>query len=162
MFKRIFLTLACYVGCGFAVAQSDIITTGGEATGNGGIVSYTIGQIAVQQTDNQNVSISEGVQQPYEIQTIGVDNYPNIVLDAMVYPNPTANRLTLKINDVETFHETSLRATLHNTNGQYICSLDVTIPQTDIDMTALSAGTYFLRVTDGQTTLKTFKVVKTM
>ena len=162
MMKQLALIMICGLMVFTAAAQSDIVTTGGEATGNGGSVSYSIGQIAVQQTDNQNVNISEGVQQPYEIQTVGVDNYPNIVLDAMVYPNPTANRLTLKINDVETFHEMSLQVMLFSNNGQYIRAQDVTIPQTDIDMTALSAGTYYLRVTDGQTTLKTFKVVKTM
>ena len=145
-----------------AAAQNGLVTTGGDIQGSNGSVSYTVGQVAVQSIEASAASLTEGVQQPYEIQTVGVNNYPHIVLDAKVYPNPTANRLTLKINDVETFHETSLRVALFNANGQHIRTQDVAIPQTDIDMNDLSSGTYYLRVTDGQQTLKTFKVVKTM
>ena len=162
---RVLLIFTFTLNIGMTLAQSAIVPTGGDAIGNSGSVSYTIGQIAVQQSNDQDISISEGVQQPYEIQSVGVDNYPNIVLDAKVYPNPTSDRLILTIGSsvgANNYSPLPLRATLHNTNGQHIRTMDVTIPQTDIDMTALSAGTYYLRVTDGQTTLKTFKVVKTM
>ena len=164
--QKILFTIVFIVSIvGRSQAQNAIVPTGGEASSNAGSVSYTIGQIAVQQSNDQDISISEGVQQPYEIQSVGVDNYPNIVLDAKVYPNPTSDRLILTIGSsvgANNYSPLPLRATLHNTNGQHIRTMDVTIPQTDIDMTALSAGTYYLRVTDGQTTLKTFKVVKTM
>ncbi|MBO4481707.1 MAG: T9SS type A sorting domain-containing protein [Bacteroidales bacterium] len=146
-----------------AAAQSDLVTTGGDIQGSNGSVSYTVGQVAVQSIEASAVSLTEGVQQPYEIQTVGVDNYPAITLDATVYPNPTADRLVLSVeNFAETYGRTSLRAVLHNTNGQYIQTVDVAGSQTTIDMSALSAGTYYLRVTAGQQTLKTFKVVKTM
>lgn len=74
-------------------AQSDIVPMGGTATGNGGTVTYTIGQIAVQSYGEGCIRIFEGAQQPYEIQTIGIDNYPSITLNAMVYPNPTTPNL---------------------------------------------------------------------
>ena len=82
-----------------AFAQSDIVPMGGTATGNGGTVTYTIGQIAVQSYGEGSTSISEGVQQPYEIQTIGIDNYPGITLNAMVYPNPTLGNVQLINNE---------------------------------------------------------------
>ena len=158
MKKQIFLFISCTLFSLSMAAQSDIVTTGGDIQGTSGSISYTVGQIAVQST----ATITEGVQQPYEILTIGVDNYPAITLDAAVYPNPTADRLVLSVeNFVETYGRTSLRAVLYNTNGQHIQTVDVAGVQTIIDMSALSAGTYYLRVTDGQTTLKTFKVVKT-
>ena len=162
--KRLLLIVGAMAFMMMGYAQETITTSGGEATGNAGTVSYTIGQIAVQTVANSNASVSEGVQQPYEIQTIGVDNYPQITLDAKVYPNPTADRLILSIGSsvVETRHGTSLQAALFNNNGQHIRTLNVTGVQTDIDMTDLSSGTYYLRVTDEKQTLKTFKVVKTM
>ena len=161
--KRSLLSLFFVIVCMFSFAQNALVPTGGEATGNAGTVSYTIGQIAVQTVANSNASVSEGVQQPFEIQTIGVDYYPQITLDAKVYPNPTADKLTLSIgNGVETHGRASLRAALFNNNGQHIRTLNVTGAQTDIDMTDLSSGTYYLRVTDDKQTLKTFKVVKTM
>ena len=160
--KRLLLIMGVMVFVMSGHAQETITTTGGEATSNAGSVSYTIGQIAIQTATNGNASIAEGVQQPYEIQTVGVDNYPNITLNAMVYPNPTADLLTLAVGNVETFHETSLQAMLYTTNGQPLQTVTVAGEHTVVDMTNVAAGTYYLRVTDGKQTLKTFKVVKTM
>ncbi|MBR4217986.1 MAG: T9SS type A sorting domain-containing protein [Bacteroidales bacterium] len=161
--KKILLIAGAMVLIMMGYAQETITTTGGEATGNAGSVSYTIGQIAVQTAANGNASIAEGVQQPYEIQTVGVDNYPQITLDAKVYPNPTADKLTLTVNNgVEKYGRKSLQVALFNNNGQYLRTLQVAGVQTDIDMTDLSSGTYYLRVTDGNQTLKTFKIIKTM
>ena len=162
MFKQIIFITIFFCAILTASAQSGLVTTGGDIQGSNGSVSYTIGQVAVQSIEASAVSLTEGVQQPYEIQTIGVDNWPAITLDAAVYPNPTADKLILSMgNGVETQCIASLRAALYNTNGQYIQSVDVAGAQTTINMSALSAGTYYLRVTDGQQTLKTFKVVKT-
>ena len=80
-------------------AQSDVVPMGGTATGDGGTVTYTIGQIAVQSYEESGVIISEGVQQPYEIQIIGIDNYPGITLNAVVFPNPTNGNVQLTMNN---------------------------------------------------------------
>ena len=162
--KHLLLTICAVAFVMLGYAQETITTTGGEATGNAGSVSYTIGQIAVQTVSNGNASIAEGVQQPYEIQTVGVDNYPNITLNAMVYPNPTADRLTLAVgaNLVGANSYSPLQAILFTTNGQPLQTVTVAGEHTVVDMTNVAAGTYYLRVTDGKQTLKTFKVVKTM
>lgn len=82
-------------------AQSALVGTGGEAAGGGGSVSYSVGQIAVQSNNEGNTSISEGVQQPYEIDVVGVDNYPDITLNAVVYPNPTLGNVQLTMYNVQ-------------------------------------------------------------
>jgi hypothetical protein len=161
MFKKsIFITIF-FCATLTVAAQSGLVTTGGDIQGSNGSVSYTVGQVAVQSIEASAASLTEGVQQPYEIQTVGVDNYPSITLDAVVYPNPTTDKLILSFNGIETHSIASLRVALYNTNGQYIQTVDVASAQTTIDMSALAAGTYYLRVTAGQQTLKTFKVVKT-
>ena len=162
MFKQTFFITFIFFTTLAAAAQSGLVTTGGDIQGLNGSVSYTVGQVAVQSIEASAASLTEGVQQPYEIQTVGVDNYPVITLDAAVYPNPTADRLVLSVeNFVETYGRTSLQAVLYNTNGQRVQTVGVTGAQTAIDMSVLAAGTYLLRVTAGQQTLKTFKVVKT-
>ena len=137
-------------------AQSAIVPTGGTATGNGGTVTYTIGQIAVQSYGEGGTSISEGVQQPYEIQTIGIDNYPGITLNAMVYPNPTTSNLQLAISNAE-FKGT---VKVFDTNGKFLFSKKIEGENTEIPMSNLAAGTYFVNVCQGQQVLKSFKVVK--
>ena len=60
----IFAILLCIAG--IVAAQSAVVSVGGDAQGNGGSVSYTVGQVAVQTVANSNgsVSVAEGVQQP--------------------------------------------------------------------------------------------------
>ena len=139
-------------------AQSDIVPMGGTATGNGGMVTYTIGQIAVQSYGEGGTTISEGVQQPYEIQTIGIDNYPGITLNATVYPNPTLGQLQLSVSNEDLLEKGEAR--IFDGSGKLLAVKRIVGQTTDFDLSSYAQGTYYLRVTDGKTTLKTFKVVK--
>ena len=139
-----------------ALAQSDIVPMGGTATGDGGTVTFTIGQIAMQSYGEGGTTISEGVQQPYEIQIIGIDNYPSITLNAMVYPNPTLGNVQLTMNNVQLEGEVKV----FDINGKYLFSKKIEGETTMIPMAALATGTYFVNVLDGTQVLKSFKVVK--
>lgn len=97
--RIIFASLFVVLNGIVAVAQSVIVPFGGDATDGSVTVSYTVGQVAVQANSDGGTTIYEGVQQPYEIQTIGIDNYPGITLNAMVYPNPTVGNVQLTINN---------------------------------------------------------------
>ena len=137
-------------------AQSDVVPVGGTATGSGGTVTYTVGQIAVQTYSNGTFTISEGVQQPYEIQIIGVDDYPGITLNAMVYPNPTVGNVQLTINNEQLEGEVKV----FDMNGKFLFSKRIERQNIEIPMSDLATGTYFVNVLDGTQVLKTFKVVK--
>ena len=137
-------------------AQSAIVPIGGDMEGSGVTVSYTIGQIAVQSYGEGSTRIFEGVQQPYEIQTIGIDNYPGITLNAMVYPNPTLGNVQLTMNNVQLKGEVRV----FDSNGKYLFSKKIEGETTVIPMSNLAAGTYFVNVLDGTQVLKSFKVVK--
>ena len=139
-----------------ALAQSDVVPMGGTATGDGGTVTFTIGQIAVQSYGEGNTSISEGVQQPCEIQIIGIDNYPGITLNAMVYPNPTLGNVQLTMNNVQLEGEVKV----FDTNGKLLFSKKIEGITTEIPMSDLATGTYFVNVVSEKQILKTFKVVK--
>ena len=159
--NHLFLTVLCVGFVMFGMAQSAIVPVGGDAQSSSGSVSYTVGQIAVQTTANSNgsISVAEGVQQPYEIQTVGVDEYPQIVLDAIVYPNPTENLAQLKLNGFE-IPDDGLRANLFDGNGKMLQSFPVTDDLTSFQIGQYATGTYYLEVKEGKRTLKTFKVVR--
>ena len=159
--KHLFLTVLCVGFVMFGMAQSAIVPVGGDAQSSSGSVSYTVGQIAVQTTANSSgsISVAEGVQQPYEIQTVGVDEYPQIVLDAIVYPNPTENLAQLKLNGFE-IPDDGLRANLFDGNGKVLQSFPVTDDLTSFQIGQYATGTYYLEVKEGKRTLKTFKVVR--
>ena len=142
-------------------SQSTIVPVGGDAQGNSGTVSYTVGQIAVESAANSNGSITivEGVQQPYEIQTVGVDDYPHIALNAVVYPNPTDNLAQLQLNGFE-IPADGLRAILYDGNGKQLQSVTITDDLTALQIGQYATGTYYLELRDGKRVLKTFKIVR--
>ena len=155
----IFAILFCIAG--IVAAQSAVVPVGGDAQGNGGSVSYTVGQIAVQTVTNSNGSITivEGVQQPYKIQTVGVDAYPQIALDAVVYPNPTDNLAQLRLNGFE-IPAAGLRAILYDGSGKRLQTIPVTGDLTPFQIGQYATGTYYLEVRDEKRILKTFKLIR--
>ena len=161
MNRKILPTLTLLLLAGMVSAQSAIVPVGGDAQGNGGSVSYTVGQIAVQTASNSNgsVSVAEGVQQPYEIMTVGVDDYPQIALNAAVYPNPTENLAQLQLNGFE-IPAGGLRATLYDGDGKRLQTLPVTDDLTPFQIGQYATGTYYLEVRDGKRVLKTFKIIR--
>lgn len=155
----IFTILLCVAG--IVAAQSAIVPVGGDASSSSGSVNYTVGQIAVQTAANSSgsISVAEGVQQPYEIQAVGVDDYPQITLNAVVYPNPTENLAQLQLNGFE-IPADGLRASLYDSRGKLLQVIAVTDDLTSFLIGQYATGTYYLEVRGGKHTLKTFKVVR--
>ena len=158
--QQIFFTFLLLGITFIGYSQSVIVPVGGDAQSNNGSVSYTVGQIAVQTSANANgVTVGEGVQQPYEIMTVGVDEYPQIVLNAVVYPNPTDNIAQLQLNGFETPVD-GLRAHLYDGNGKMLQNLTVTEELTSFQIGQYATGTYCLELRDGKRVLKTFKIIR--
>lgn len=142
--------LACTAHC---QAQTTVATAGGEA----GTVSFTVGQTFVAPASSDAGSIAPGVQQAYEISIVnGIEN-TQISLEAEVYPNPTADWLTLSVVDTDA---DNLHYALTDANGRTVAAADITDAQTAIDMGRLAPAVYLLRVDDGVKSLKTFRIVK--
>lgn len=159
MKKILFLfTLSCIMVIS-TFGQSDIVPAGGTATGSGGSATYTIGQPAIQRVQNGNTYIIEGVQQPYEIQTVGVDDFPQIVLNAVVYPNPTDNIVQLKLNGYE-IPDGGITARLYDGNGRLLQTVTVSDDLTAFGIGQYSSGSYLLDLLDGKRKLKTFKIIR--
>ena len=156
--KQITLIVLCLLVT-FTYAQTDWVPAGGTANGSNGSVTYTVGQIAVQTAGDGDKSVLEGLQQPYEIQTIGVNEYPGITLQAVVFPNPTQHFVQLKISNYE-MPEYGLIAQLYDANGRLLQNITITELETRLDLSNYAAAAYQLRVMDGKRLLKTFKIIK--
>jgi hypothetical protein len=81
-------------------AQESINSSGGDATGIGGTVSYSIGQLAFISYTNASGIVSQGVQQAYEIFTVGIKE-AELNISLSVFPNPTSDNLILQVNDFD-------------------------------------------------------------
>ena len=137
-------------------AQIAIPASGGNATGNG-TVSYSIGQVVY--TVNTNLgSVAQGVQQPYEISVItAIEDAKDISLVFSVYPNPTTDFLTLKVMN---YDMENLSFWLYGVNGNLIETRKISAGETQISMTNQLSGSFFLKITEGNKEVKTFKIIK--
>ena len=68
-YRKLKLSAALLLGFGLTglQAQTSVNAIGGDATGSGGSVSYSVGQVVYTTNKGTNGSVVEGVQQPYEI-----------------------------------------------------------------------------------------------
>jgi hypothetical protein len=138
-------------------AQQSVNTSGGNAIGTGGTVNYSVGQIDYTSTSGTGGTVSQGTQQAYEIFTLGTDDFSNINLTMMVYPNPTPSMVNLKIED---YTLENLKYSLFDIQGRQIESKKITQDETQIQMGNLVSAIYFINVIDNNKILKTFKIIK--
>lgn len=143
------------LGLGGLHAQESPTAAGGEAVGTGGTASYSVGQTVYTTATGTNGSVVQGVQQPYEISTTVGINETTINLELSVYPNPTTNYLTLKVDKTE-----GLTFQLYDLQGSVITNKKVNTATTTVAMENLPAATYFLNVVKNNQIVKTFKIIK--
>ena len=158
--KRLILSavLMLVLGLSGLQAQESVHTTGGEATGNGGSVSYSVGQVANQTHTGANGSVAEGVQQPYEISVVtGIEEAKGINLSVTAFPNPTTNYLILSINE---FDSSNLSYQLYDMKGKLLLNEKITGKQTSIVMSNFVPAAYLGKVSQSNNTMKTFKIIK--
>lgn len=158
-YKKLQLSLLLIVlGLTGLNAQEVIPASGGNATGAGGSVSYTVGQIMNNTNQGTNGSVAEGVQQPFEISVVtGIEDITGIVLSTSIYPNPTSDYLTLRVEDYDGMN---LSYQLFDVNGRLLENIKVTGSETTISMVQFSPGAYFLKILDSNKDIKTFKIIK--
>lgn len=138
-------------------AQENTVSSGGEASGTGGTVSYSIGQAFYITSTDASGSVSQGVQQPFEIQVLlGIEEH-EINLYAKVYPNPTTDQINLSVGSTDT---TGLFYQLYDYTGRIITNGKVENENTTIPMYNHPNATYLLSVSKENKIIKTFKILK--
>jgi hypothetical protein len=151
----ILLGICCETFCN---AQQAVATAGGNASGSGGSVSYSVGQMGYTTNTGTNGSVAQGVQQPFEISVVtGLEETEGISLRFSVYPNPTTEYLELK---VENFDKENLSYLLIDMNGKPLETKKITGDKTNIVMGNLVPATYFLKIIDDNKEIEIFKVFK--
>jgi hypothetical protein len=137
-------------------AQKSIVATGGKAAGVGGTSSYSVGQISYK-SPNGNL-VSDGVQQPYEISTLGKSTLENITLEINVFPNPTIGIANLKITSKNI---ADFNYQLFDISGKVLSKIEkISNLETPIDLRNYSKGIYLLQITAPNKKVKSFKIIK--
>lgn len=147
----------CFVQ--YANAQEALLSVGGDFIGSGGSVAFSAGQVAYVGLNSDAVMVLEGVQQAYQITDVtSIPDKHKIGISCAVYPNPTTDVLTLKLDDYEELSILSYQ--LYNMNGTLLEQKKIESNQSGIAMKHLVSGVYFLRVLKGDQDLRVFKIIK--
>jgi hypothetical protein len=161
--KQIRIIWILFLCLGFSVlhAQEAIPAGGGNASGSGGSVSYSVGQAAYSTNTGANGSVAQGAQQPYEIFIVtGLEDAIGIEPYLSVYPNPTTDILTLKVDLSTKLNIQSMSYQLFDLNGKLIENKNLTGNETSIDMKNRVPASYFLKVIDKNKEVIIFKIIK--
>jgi hypothetical protein len=141
-----------------SLAQEAISAAGGDGTGSGGSAAYTVGQILYSSSSGATGEMIHGVQQPYEISVVnGLEQFKELELILSTYPNPVTDLLILK---VESLKWNDLNFQMYNSEGKILFSDKLLNTETNIDMSHLAPGIYFLKVNKEKDVVKTFKIIK--
>lgn len=139
------------------VAQTSTNASGGDALGSGGTVAYSVGQVVYTTNNGSSGTVAQGVQHAYEIYTVGVRE-TSLAISLTVFPNPTADYLTLQISD---YNNEKLSYRLFDLQGKLLKDNSIDAQQTTIDMQHLAQATYFMEIVDAQNQkIQTFKIIK--
>lgn len=130
--------------------------SGGDATGSGGTVAFSVGQIVYTTSTGTTGSVAQGVEQAYEIYSVGIKE-TTLNISLSVFPNPTSDFLTLKVED---YNNETLSFDLLDEQGKLILSEQITNQETQVAMSTLARGFYFINVLQANKNIQTFKIIK--
>lgn len=154
--KIIVLTITFVLTTFSFYSQQTVATAGGNLTGNG-TVSYTIGQIITASNTGNNGSVSQGIQQSIELFTLVNPDLKMLTLKAIIYPNPTKDKIVLVLSD---HNLTALTYQIYDVSGRLVKKGNVEKENTTLAMKNFSVGVYFLKVNQNSKQLKVFKIIK--
>ena len=145
------------LGLGGLHAQESPTAAGGDASGSGGTAAFSVGQVVYTANTNASGTLSQGVQQAYEIFTLSIkETELNISLKA--FPNPTLDNLTLQIRD---YNNEKLSYQLYDIQGRLLNNGQIVAQQTNIEMTSLPTAIYFINVVNQENQkVQSFKIIK--
>ena len=125
------------------LSQQSVSSGGGNSSGSGGSVSFTIGQVTWNMFSGTSGSVVQGVQQPYEISVLNSIDVEDVVLNYLVFPNPTTGSVTLSINNDE---YSNYRYLLYSIAGIILQQDNIRAVSTEIQLEDYPPSSYLIMI----------------
>jgi hypothetical protein len=155
----VILSISACLSCSInnAFAQSGVHTSGGNASGTGGSVSYSVGQVFYSSQSGSNGALIQGVQQPFELVVTEVKGAISSLVKCEAFPNPAVKDLKIRISG-----EMPENASWKILDLKGVTVLDGIINQSEtiVSLAALPMAAYTLQIISGKKEIQTFKVIK--
>lgn len=154
----ILLLLSFATGTFICSSQAVVVASGGNLTGTGGNVSYTVGQSVYSEAPGSNGAVMLGIQHSFERTIINsIAKNDGITLDIVAFPNPVQNYVMLRVED---FFPDDLSLKMYDSKGILLIDRKIKTEETEIAMSAYAPGTFFINIFRSNVPVKTFKIIK--
>ena len=144
--KKVTTTIALILCTLCAVAQQTIPISGGSVTSTGGGFSFTLGQVFAMSDFEPAVtanivtaSVIEGVQQPFTIDQLSIEETTPLTGSVTIYPNPTKGHVDVEIEN----GETQVEYRLYSLEGR-ILQKGTLQNRVSLELSGYPSGTYLL------------------
>ncbi|MCK4465408.1 MAG: T9SS type A sorting domain-containing protein [Bacteroidales bacterium] len=159
----------CLLSYGAAIHAQEVVTTAGSyGETTSGSLSWTVGEPVIETITDGTNTLTQGFQQS-KLTVTSVYELPGLDFTILVYPNPTSDFLTVKVEKNDRL--TGLKYHLYDINGKLLLLKQIEGNETTISLKHLKPSTYFLKVyhtgRNGRTVvtkdnkeIKTFIIIK--
>jgi hypothetical protein len=155
--NNLFIGILLSIGFSPLFAQQAVTASGGNATGSGGQAAYSVGQVAYTTNSNSIATISQGVQQAYEIFSIGINEKKQSV-SASLFPSPTQEGITLEVKQLA---NEQLTYSVFDMQGKLLLTDKVRADETNISLKEFTPGIYFIKINNSENKkTQSFKIIK--
>jgi hypothetical protein len=138
-------------------AQETVPAAGSNASGTGGTVSYTVGQVEYTRISASSGSMAQGIQLPYEIFVVtAVSPSREISLTCAAYPNPAAGVVNLKVANIRS---ENISYALTDSQGKLLETKTIRGPETSIQLSQYPDAVFFLTVYEQDKKTETFRII---
>jgi len=164
MKNALFFSIALF--CTFQISYSQgieqnvLATSGGIATGTGGSVEWTLGELVIGAFESDNNQVTQGFHQTYLLKNLLADlgDTPLTKTKVAIFPNPTADIINITIAETTSKRK---KIELIDMSGRRILSRLEFGNHIEIDLNTTPQGIYYLRISDASgLPIGRFKVVK--
>lgn len=136
-------------------AQQVLSSTGGTFQNSGGMISFTLGELAIDTYTQGETTITQGFHQSILVEP--VSELPEINFSIDVFPNPVNDYIIIKI---EKRHSQNMNFILYDINGKTLQNGLIPNAETEINFSSINSGTYILKIRQNENEIKTVKIVK--
>lgn len=144
-----------------ASAQEAIPASGGNASGEAGSLSYSVGQAVYTTATGAEGIVAQGVQQSYEISSVtGTNKVEGISLEVSAYPNPAVDYLILNTAAASIKGNHKLEYRMYDMQSRLLQTEKLISNETIIAMGHLMPSVYFVKIINQDQEIKSFKIIK--
>lgn len=158
--KKHLLTIAAFALFCAARAQTVmpqvVSSSGGSGQNAQGSLDWTIGEAVTATVTDGTSTLTQGFQQPTLVIATS-QNENNDVMHLLVYPNPTADYVTLNLDPSGT---QQINYKVYDSAGKLVNEGKATSNQSNISFQNMASGQYTISLTDNQLKTQHISIIK--